>query len=466
MFAQTLQCLLDLFYPLTHYILELNVPKGISQLRNHVIVAGLNISNNPLQQAAGRIELGLNTDNVLNHFLKIIGGCLHYRCIFFNCHKFFCHSIGKIIYFACNFLCSFSSVNGKGKPLSKKDASSVLTVFFEEPSMEHPMAYVWNTFQPQFDILTPAQQVLWPDLNEASRMGFVLYGGVAIALRLAHRQSVDFDFFCERAFDHQKLIKGLSFLNQGVVLQEDYSTLIISLDSVGPDQSRVKLSFCTVGMGRIGNPEWTADGVALVASMQDLMAHKLNLLLQRLEKKDYLDVYALVTHGYRLEDGIAGARAMYGRAFQPAESLKALAYFKGGDLHELSLEVQKDLITAVASAENLPPSPKVLQDLGGGRRMAQDAYHELLQDATRYIWWEKPNEAIRCPVRVIAQVMNIGDFDDVSRMASIIGLDQLREAVLHAEPGWFNERSWNYWCYRLGITAPGDPLPQCPNEGF
>jgi hypothetical protein len=32
-------------------------------------------------------------------------------------------------------------------------------------------------------------------LPPAQRLGFVLYGGTAIALRLGHRSSVDFDFF-------------------------------------------------------------------------------------------------------------------------------------------------------------------------------------------------------------------------------------------------------------------------------
>ena len=35
---------------------------------------------------------------------------------------------------------------------------------------------------------------MWPILAKVSKR-FVLYGGTAIALRLAHRESVDFDFF-------------------------------------------------------------------------------------------------------------------------------------------------------------------------------------------------------------------------------------------------------------------------------
>ena len=98
--------------------------------------------------------------------------------------------------------------------------------------------------------------------------------------------------------------------------------------------------------------------------------------------------------------------------------------------------------------------------------MTKATRQELIKVATRYIWWEKPNEAVRRPLRVIAQAMNIGDFDDVQRMLAILGEDSFREALTHAEPGWFNERSWHYWFYRLGLVAPGSRVPAMPKRIF
>jgi Nucleotidyl transferase AbiEii toxin, Type IV TA system len=51
-----------------------------------------------------------------------------------------------------------------------------------------------NVFNPRLDILPDVQQRLWPELAQTPD-NFTLYGGTAIALRLGHRQSVDFDFF-------------------------------------------------------------------------------------------------------------------------------------------------------------------------------------------------------------------------------------------------------------------------------
>ena len=51
-----------------------------------------------------------------------------------------------------------------------------------------------GVFKPCLEILPPAQQRLWPELGRAGELGFALYGGTALALRLGHRFSVDFDF--------------------------------------------------------------------------------------------------------------------------------------------------------------------------------------------------------------------------------------------------------------------------------
>jgi hypothetical protein len=78
--------------------------------------------------------------------------------------------------------------------------------------------------------------------------------------------------------------------------------------------------------------------------------------------------------------------------------------------------------------------------------------------AKKYIWWETPDEALEFPQRVIAQVMNIGTFEDVSLLVDIVGEDELRQVLRNAEAGQFDDRSWHYWHFRLGLTA-GDAEP-------
>ena len=61
-------------------------------------------------------------------------------------------------------------------------------------------------FIPRMDILPSAQRLVWPELRAAAALGFVLYGGTAIALRLGHRFSVDFDF-CNYSVDFFQCFK-------------------------------------------------------------------------------------------------------------------------------------------------------------------------------------------------------------------------------------------------------------------
>jgi hypothetical protein len=85
--------------------------------------------------------------------------------------------------------------------------------------------------------------------------------------------------------------------------------------------------------------------------------------------------------------------------------------------------------------------------------------------AGKYIWWKTPDEAVLMPERVIAQVMNIGDYSDVQALASQVGDEVLREVLMHAEAGQFNERSWAYWHYRLGLSSV-DHVPALPVRRF
>lgn len=83
--------------------------------------------------------------------------------------------------------------------------------------------------------------------------------------------------------------------------------------------------------------------------------------------------------------------------------------------------------------------------------------------AAKYIWWKTPDEALRQPERVVAQVMNIGDYDDVQILVSEAGEEYLREVLGRAEIGQYNGRSWAYWHYRLGMADPGR-IPAMPRR--
>ena len=81
-------------------------------------------------------------------------------------------------------------------------------------------------FTPRLDILPDPQQRLWPELASTPH-AFTLYGGTAIALRLGHRFSVDFDFFSTQPFVPTELNEALPYLKGGTLRQSAANTLTV-----------------------------------------------------------------------------------------------------------------------------------------------------------------------------------------------------------------------------------------------
>jgi len=205
---------------------------------------------------------------------------------------------------------------------------------------------------PRLDILPSAQRQLWPELAKVSDDAFVLYGGTAIALYLGHRESVDFDFFTDRTFQPDDLLAKFHFLRQAEFLQTQRDTVTALVSSGG--EHPVKISFFGgLGFGRLEDPKRTPDGVLEIASLQDLLAHKLKVVLQRVEIKDYLDIDALLQNGLDLARGCAGAKNLF-TAFAPQECLKALTYFNDPSLRALPEALKRRLVEATTGVQHIP----------------------------------------------------------------------------------------------------------------
>ena len=203
------------------------------------------------------------------------------------------------------------------------------------------------TFKPILDILPREQRKLWPTLSDIPDC-YVLYGGTALALRLGHRASVDFDFFSSEAVDIDALFR-IPVLAQAEVLQREPDTLTVSVIPAGT-RNPVKVSFFGgIDIGRVGSPETTDDGVARVASVLDLFGTKFKVLLQRVAARDYLDLAAILRTGVPLKEGLGAAATLYGGQFPPAEAVKALAYFDEGEAADVDDAIRRFLSRQAAA---------------------------------------------------------------------------------------------------------------------
>jgi hypothetical protein len=210
-----------------------------------------------------------------------------------------------------------------------------------------------TAFNPRLDILPEAQRRLWPELK-GTPADFTLYGGTAIALRLGHRQSIDFDFFAQTSFEPDALLTKIPYLKGAVVRQSSPNTLTTTVERNGG----VQVSFFGgLGLGQVEAPDFIKDLNLAIASLIDLAGTKAKVIIQRVEPKDYIDIHALMTKGgIPLANMLAAASVIFGPQVNPLDVLKAIAYHQDPSLAGLPKEVKRDLAKAVQATdpENIP----------------------------------------------------------------------------------------------------------------
>ncbi len=194
------------------------------------------------------------------------------------------------------------------------------------------------------EILPPVQRELWEARLTGDFPGWVLYGGTALALRLGHRTSVDFDFFSSRPLApiDFKEAHGL----EGEVIQAAENTLTVL-------HRGVKLSFFGGLTLHVVQPP-NLLGRCPVAALEDLAACKLAALVNRVEVKDYQDIAALLRHGIGLPRMLGCANAVYRGEFPVTACLKSLAWFESPALEGLDAEDRHLLEAAALAVEEIP----------------------------------------------------------------------------------------------------------------
>jgi hypothetical protein len=199
-------------------------------------------------------------------------------------------------------------------------------------------------FTPRLEILPSPQRLLWEEFQPTPK-SFVLYGGTALALRLGHRRSEDFDFFTTEHFHPRDLLGRLPYLKDASVAQIAENTLTCTVERQGP----VQVSFFGgLGLQRIHDPDISPGNGIHIASLLDLAGCKVGVVQQRAQAKDYLDIVALMRAGVDLQTALAAGGAVYGSQFDATITLRALTSFGEGDLNQLNPPEQKELLAAVS----------------------------------------------------------------------------------------------------------------------
>jgi len=169
-------------------------------------------------------------------------------------------------------------------------------------------------------ILEPPQLRALELLSDPSRKRRLhLGGGTAIALHLGHRRSVDLDWFApEPIGDPARLAASLRREKVPFV------TTSMAEGTLHGEVCGVATSFLDYPYPRLDPLLRAKEGFRL-ASLGDLGCMKLSAIVDRGAKKDFVDVYALLT-----KRSLVDWLALYSRRFHaadPGHVLVALAYF-------------------------------------------------------------------------------------------------------------------------------------------
>jgi len=99
--------------------------------------------------------------------------------------------------------------------------------------------------------------------------------------------------------------------------------------------------------------------------------------------------------------------------------------------------------------------------------IANDVFEKAVAEFGRkYLWWKPVGAKSHSDDRIIAQTMNLGTYDDILLLEQTVGRARLVEILLHAEPGWISDRSWEFWRGRLSF-ATGVAIPnKAPRRAF
>jgi Nucleotidyl transferase AbiEii toxin, Type IV TA system len=186
--------------------------------------------------------------------------------------------------------------------------------------------------------ITAAQRSALARLAPALQPGTYLAGGVAAALVLDHRRSLDLDLFVPQDFDEDRLAERLAATVPGVrIVGRARGTLHLEVDGV-------PTSILSYRYPQLAPPARVADLALPVASVDDLVCMKLLAIAGRGAAKDFWDLDALLAHG-AAGGSLPQALESFARKYRSEDVghvVRSLAYFADADAAPLPAGLEPD----------------------------------------------------------------------------------------------------------------------------
>ena len=170
-----------------------------------------------------------------------------------------------------------------------------------------------------YDILSNKQREILPRLGFLKEREIYLAGGTALALQIGHRSSIDFDFYDKAEFELDVLLRQFrQFFKNISVIQMSQGTLVVDVEGI-----QVSLFHYDY---KVIRPFIHMKDLILL-SLEDISAMKLIAIIQRGERRDFIDIYYLIQR-FGLERIFSYSEEKYPGIFNPYLALQALTYFE------------------------------------------------------------------------------------------------------------------------------------------
>jgi hypothetical protein len=178
------------------------------------------------------------------------------------------------------------------------------------------------------DVLRGETSAAWEKLAPLVPEWMYLSGGTALAMHLHHRVSRDLDLFTERPFDAESQADLLT------AAFDDFAATLVTTGTVNGVLGETKVQFLDAStQHRIVEPKLIA-GIQ-VAGIEDILATKLKVVMDRGALRDYFDLMSIEQH---TDLDVINGLALYIERYQPkapdqhiGQIIRALGFFEDVD---------------------------------------------------------------------------------------------------------------------------------------
>ena len=151
-----------------------------------------------------------------------------------------------------------------------------------------------------------------------------LVGGTSLALQIGHRKSIDIDLFGNLSAEYENLIDELKTIGEVVPLKNSKNIHSLLINNIKVDIVNYEYEWLTNKI--------TTENIQL-ATIEDIAAMKLNAIIGRGSKKDFIDLFFILKN-YSL----ATIMEFYTKKYNDGYTflvLKSLTYFEDADMEEM-----------------------------------------------------------------------------------------------------------------------------------